>query len=479
MRKSTLKKQLGEKSKKSTPKQGDQSFIKLPIINPQAAGIDIGSRMHAVAVSPGIDNTPVRMFGSFTCDLMAIVQWLRQCKVTTVAMESTGVYWKPLYGLLIQYDFDVWLVNSKQTRNISGKKTDMEDAAWIQQLHSCGLLTRSFLPDNLVETLRTIVRQRRALLQDANRCIQRIQKNLELMNIKIHTVINDIMGKTGKAIVEAIIKGERKAANFLPLVDYRIEASKEDILKSLEGNWRPECLFLITQCYRQYQQLQDHISDCDKETEQILEKLSALQNDGVIEPVETLPSTQNAAVETTVTPTKKKKKKSKNTPVYNVRNYLIEIHGVDVLEIFGISEISALEILSETGTEMTKWATESNFISWLNLCPNNKISGGKLISSKLLKKKPNNASRAFRAAANGLQRTDNWLGDYFRRKRAKGGQKFAIVCTARKLALIYYKMVRYKVPFMPVDKNEYQEKFRKAKIAGLEKRLAELKKQAA
>ncbi len=409
---------------------------------------------------------------------MAIVQWLLQCKVTTVAMESTGVYWKPLYAMLIQYNFDVWLVNSKQTRNVNGKKTDIEDAAWIQQLHSCGLLTRSFLPDDLTETLRSVVRQRRALLQDTNRCIQRIQKNLELMNVKIHTVINDIMGKTGKAIVEAIINGERKAENFLPLIDRRIQATQEDIIKSLEANWRSECLFLIKQCYTQYQQLQDYLLDCDKEVENILGQMSAVQNEGVIEAVEDSMTTQQNREPAKATPIKKKKK-SKNTPVYDVRQYLHQIHGVDVLDIFGISEISAMEIFSETGTDLSKWATANHFISWLNLCPNNKISGGKLISSKLLKKMPNNASRAFRAAANGLQRTDNWLGDYFRRMRAKGGQKFAIVCTARKLALIYYKMVRYKVGFMPVDIEEYNQKRREAKIDSLEKKLAELRKLAA
>jgi transposase len=299
------------------------------------------------------------------------------------------------------------------------------------------------------------------------------------MNIKIHTVINDIMGKTGKAIVEAIINGERKAENFLPLIDSRIQASDEDIIKSLEGNWRPECLFLIKQCYSQYQQLQQHLVDCDKEVENILGQMSAVQSEGIIETAEAPSDQQDSRDDTKASTIKKKKRKSKNSPVYDVRQYLHQIHQVDVLDIFGISEISAMEILAETGTDLSKWATANHFVSWLNLCPNNKISGGKLISSKLMKKMPNNASMAFRAAANGLQKTDNWLGDYFRRMRAKGGQKFAIVCTARKLALIYYKMVRYKTPFMPVDMQEYKEKHRLSKIASLEKKIAELRKAAA
>jgi hypothetical protein len=301
------------------------------------------------------------------------------------------------------------------------------------------------------------------------------------MNVKIHTVINDIMGKTGKAILEAIIGGERKAENFLPLIDGRIQASDQDIVKSLQGNWRRECLFLIKQCYTQYQQLQQHLQDCDKEVEHILGQMSAKENQGIIGQEAINQSTSQQAVEepSKSGSVKKKKKKSKNTPRCNVRQYLHQIHGVDVMDIFGISEITAMEILSETGTDLSKWATEKKFISWLNLSPNNKISGGKLISSKLMKKMPNNCARAFKAAANGLQKTDNWLGDYFRRMRAKGGQKFAIVCTARKLSLIYYKMVRYKLPFMPFDVNEYREKHRKAKIASLEKKLAELRKAAA
>jgi hypothetical protein len=342
-------------------------------------------------------------------------------------------------------------------------------------LHSCGLLSRSFLPDDLTETLRTIVRQRRALLQDSGRCVQRIQKNLEMMNIKIHTVINDIMGKTGTAILEAIIRGEKKAENFLPFIDSRIKASKEDILKSLEGNWRSECLFLIKQCYTQYQQLQQHLLSCDKEVEVVLMHIVAQKNDGVIEPN----PTEQTAPKTNTDIKKKKVRKSKNTPYWDVRKYLHRIHGVDVVDIFGVSEVTALEILSETGKDLSKWPTENHFVSWLNLSPNKKESGGKLISGKRMKKKLNPTSQAFRAAANGLQKTDNWLGDYFRRMRAKGGQKFAIVCTARKLALIYYKMVTQKIPFIPVDMKTYKETNNKNKIAFLEKKLAELKKSAA
>ena len=473
MSKSTSKKAHQRKAAANKKKPLKQEVVHMQVIRPNAAGIDIGDIMHAVAVPPGRDKEPVRSFGAFTCDLMAIVQWLKQCLIDTVAMESTGVYWKPLYALLIAEGFEVYLVNAKQTKNVSGRKTDMSDAAWIQMLHCCALLKSSFLPDDLTETIRTLVRQRKALLQDSSRCIQRIQKNLELMNVKIHTVISDITGKTGKAIIEAIIAGERKPQNFLPLIDERILATEEDILKSLEGNWRRECVFLVKQCYCQYKELQAHINECEKEIESLLQQMAAVVNEGIIE---TVPAKGNE--DGKPKKEKKKKRKNKNTPCYDVRAYLLQIHGVDVLEIFGISEISALEILAETGTDLSKWPTGNHFVSWFNFCPNNKITGGKLISSMIMKKTPNIAAQAFRAAANGLSRSDNWLGDYFRRMRAKGGHKYAIVATARKLALIYYRMVRYKEVFKEVDMEAYKEKQRQAKIGYLEKRLAKLRGEA-
>jgi transposase len=466
MSKGTCKKEKRKKAGSAKSKEPKPSVVQMQVVRSNAAGIDIGDTLHAVAVPPDRDKEPVRQFGAFTCDLQAIVKWLKECGIESVAMESTGVYWKPLYGLLIMNGFEVCLVNARHTKNVNGRKTDMADAAWIQQLHSCGLLKSSFLPDDQTETLRTLVRQRKALLQDSNRCIQRIQKNFELMNIKIHTVIRDIMGKTGKAIIEAIINGEREARNFLPLIDGRIRASEEEIEKSLEGNWRSECLFLVKQCYKQYQQLQSHILECEKEIEEVLRQMVATSTEDSMQSRE---SQEQDATKKSV------KKKSKNAPEYDVRAYLRQIHQVDVLEIFGISETSALEILSETGTDLSRWPTVNHFVSWLNLCPNNKITGGKLVSSKVMKKQPNTAAQAFRAAANGVRRSDNWLGDYFRRMRAKGGHKFAITATARKQALIYYKMVREKEAFKAVDIEIYKEKQRQSKIQYLEKRLAQLR----
>jgi transposase len=438
-------------------KKSKKGSVSMPLVHLDAAGIDIGDSLHVVAVPSDRDPVNVRRFGGFTEDLERIANWLQECRIDTVAMESTGVYWKNLFAVLIERGIDVYLVNAKHTRNITGKKDDESDAEWIQRLHSCGLLKSSFLPDDRTETLRTLVRHRRSLTQDSSRYVLRMQKALELMNIKIHTVINDITGKTGISILKAIIGGERNAQNFLPLIDGRIKAKPESILKSLQGHWREEHLFLLKQCYNLYQHMQLQIEVCDREIEKVLQLMA------------------NSEDKEVPLPGGGKKRKSKNQPRFNTVNYLKEIHKIDVTQIFGISEISALEILSETGTDLSKWATENRFVSWLNLRPNNKITGGKLISSQLLKKKPNAASQAFRMAANSLKQSKNWLGDYFRRMRSKGGQKYAIVATARKLAIIYYKMVRYKQPFTPFNLDKYREKYRLAKIKYLERVLHQLK----
>jgi transposase len=288
------------------------------------------------------------------------------------------------------------------------------------------------------------------------------------MNIKFHTLFADVTGKTSTAFIEAILNGQRNGANFLPLVDGRIKAKREDILKSLEGDWRTEHLFTLRQSYELYKTCQHHIEQCDAEIEMHLQRYEAKTNEGIIR-------NKGTACRQPV----EKKKKQKGAPAFDVREYLETIYGVDVLAIYGLSEMSGLEILSEVGTDLNKWENENHFRSWLNLCPNNKISGGKLISSKLLKKKPNAASQAFRIAANTLQRSNHWLGDYFRRMKSRGGNKFAVVATANKLATIFYNMVTKKEAFKPVDLAQYQEKYKNAKIAFYERKLSELKATAA
>ena len=380
--------------------------LSIQIINQNAAGIDVGDRLLSVAVPPGRDEVSVKEFGAFTEDLHALAHWLKKCNIETVAMECTGVYWKNIYTVLIQYGFEVYLVNARHTRNVSGKKTDAKDAQWIQRLHTCGLLNSCFLPDDRTQTVRTLVRWRRSLTQDSTRYLLRLQKAVEMMNSKLHAVISNLTGKTGTAIIEAIIAGERKPENFLPLVRKGIKADKDTLLKSLQAHWRTEQLFLMEQSYRIYQFIQQEIKHCESKIEEALQSFIAASNEGIIEQNDPSPG-----------------RTTKNKLSFDAPIYLEKIHGIDVTAIYGISEIAALEILAETGTNLSKWPTENHFVSWLNLCPNNKISGGKLISSQMLKKKPNIASQAFRYAANTLQRSDHWLGDYFRRMKAKGGNK--------------------------------------------------------
>ena len=462
-------------NKKTSKKTEKQNIVSLPLINEHAAGIDISDKEHVVAVPENIGKERVRKFGTMTCDLQLIVLWLKECLIKTVALESTGVYWRPLFSVLVRAGFEVHLVNAKHVKNVTGRKTDEDDAMWIQKLHSCDLLKSSYLPDDHQDALRTLVRHRRTLVQDSSRFVNRMQKAMELMNIKFHTVINDIVGQTGKAVVEAIIDGERNAQNFLPLIGKGIKADHETIRKSLEGNWRQEHLYTLKDSYEFYKIYVTRIEQLDKEIEKQLQEYEAKCNEGVIE----IKKDNTDKSDKTSNGKEKKKKKQKNHPPFDVRGFLERIHGVDVMDIYELSETSGLEILSETGTDLSRWETEAHFRSWLNLCPNTKISGGKIISSKVMRKKANAASQAFRYAANGVQRSDHWLGDYFRRMKAKGGNKYAVLATAGKLATIYYNMVRNKEEFKPMDLIKYQEKYKQAKISYLERTLKRLKEVAA
>jgi len=355
--------------KVKTKKTKAKNVIEMPIVNLYSAGIDISDKEHVVAVPEGVAAECVRSFGTMTCDLVELIKWLQECEIETVAMESTGVYWKPIFSMLVHNGFEVYLVNARHVKNVTGRKTDQSDAMWIQKLHSCGLLKSSYLPGDEQEALRTLVRYRRTLVQDSSRFINRMQKSLELMNIKFHTVIADITGKSGRNVIEAILKGEREGKNFLPFIDKRVKADRETIVKSLEGNWRPEHLFTLEESYKMYLIYKDHIAACDQQIEKQLQQHEAKRNDGVIE-IDQKPERKPI-----------QKRKDKNHPQFDIRGYLERIHGVDVLNIYGLSETCGLELLAETGTELNQWENDNHFVSWLNLCPNNKISGGKSCSS--------------------------------------------------------------------------------------------------
>jgi transposase len=424
------------------------------IVHPNAAGIDIASQMHYVAVPPDRDASPVRKFGSFTADLHEIALWLKQCKVDTVAMESTGIYWVQLYLTLEEYGFDVFLVNARHIKNVSGRKSDVLDCQWILQLHTYGLLSPSFQPESITRELRTYMRQRKNLTEGYSTQILLMQKAFEQMNIKLHNVITDITGKSGQKMIQAILGGERNAETLAALADRHVRASKGDLVKSLEGNWREEYLFELKQSYELYLVFQQKISECDIQIEKVLHSLDNKSPDSDSEK-------------------KDRKVYSKNRFHFDATNYLKNIIGVDITKMFGVSELIATEIISETGLDMSKWPTKKHFASWLNLAPNNRISGGKLLKSKKTKKK-NKAGQAFLMAAFALQRSDNWLGEFYRRVKAKNGPSIANKATARKLSLIFYDMVKDKKEFSPIPIDIYNQQFKERRMKYIQNQASKL-----
>lgn len=433
--------------KKSTQKA-------LALINANAAGIDIGSTFHYVAVPEDRDEQPVRRFESFTQDLHELAHWLKECGIRTVAMESTGIYWLQLFVILEQEGFEVYLVNARHVKNVSGRKSDVLDCQWIQQLHSYGLLSASFQPDELTRSLRGYMRHRKHLTESYAKQVLHMQKAFEQMNIKLHTVLTDITGKSGMAIIRAILAGQRDAHQLAQLVDGRVRSSEEQIVKSLEAHWQEEPLFELKQAYELYLCYKGKIAECDTEIEKALGKFRGEAELG---------TPQN----------KPRKVHSKNRLNFDAGQYLQAILGVDVTQMFGISEVLALEIVSEVGTDMRKWPTKKHFTAWLNLAPNNRISGGKLLRSKRQKKK-NKAAQAFLMAAYALQRSDHWLGAFYRRMKARQGALVATKATARKLATIFYHMVKEQVAFHPIPVDQYEQELAERKRKYVQQQAAKM-----
>ncbi|MEJ7610298.1 MAG: IS110 family transposase [Ferruginibacter sp.] len=420
-----------------------------PVLQPDAAGIDISSKEHFIAVNPERDDKPIRCFGSFTEDLYAIAAWLKECRVNTIAMEATGIYWVSLFLVLEECGFEVLLVNARHVKNVRGKKSDVSDAEWIRQLHSCGLLSASFQPDDFTRSLRSYMRHRKNLLQMASTHIRMMQKAMEQMNIKLQNLIADITGKSGRAIITAILDGERNPEVLVQLLDGRIKANREDVKKSLNGVWKKENLFELKQSYDMYQLYRAKIAECDDQIKDlVLQKSGPEQNN-------------NGSA-------KKTAKANKNNLSFNAKQLLQQITGTDVTEIYGINDSNAMEILSETGFSMEKWPTEKHFTAWLNLAPNNKISGGKVLSSKVPKKK-NRAGQVFRLAAFAVQRSKNPMGMFYQRLKSRLGVAKAITATARKIAIIFYKMIKDKVMFKPISIESYTEGFKERQIKKLER----------
>jgi transposase len=444
-----------EKNQKKKAIQG------MPVVQPYAAGADIGDTKHDIAINDGCGGHIVRVFNTFTEDIRDAVDWLKSEGVTTVAMESTGVYYLPFYLMLEEAGIEPYLVNARFVKNVTGRKKDDTDAMWIQRLHSCGLIHKCFQPDNETRTLRTYIRQRKGLITRGSDEVRRMQKALELMNVKVHTVISDIVGKTGTDIVNSIINGNHDPVELAKMRDPRIKASEEEIIKSLEGIWKEEYIFILKQAYNAYNFCQQQIMECeDKIHEQLLKQVAEI-NQGDITGIEQAP--------------RKKSKSKKNQYSFAVRPFLIQLIGVDLCRIPGISEVTVLDFLSETGTDMSVWKSSKHFAAWLNLVPNTKITGGKIISSRMMKKK-NSAGQSLRMAASSLYRNKTPIGDYHRRMSAKYGGKGASLATAHKFARIIYVMISQKIEFDMQQLLDSQKKYREMKIKQLEYQLAKLKK---
>ena len=432
-----------------------------PVLEPNAAGIDVGAREMFVAVPPGRDENPVRVFATFTEDLERLTDWLEQCGVTTVALESTGVYWIPIFEILEQRGIRPCLVNARHMKNVPGRRTDWHECQWLQFLHSVGLLRAAFRPGQDVCAVRTLLRHRNELVAAASQHVQHMHKALTQMNLQIHHVISDITGLTGRAIVDAILAGQRDGAELAKLRDPHIKADTETIRKSLEGNWRPEHLFTLGQSRDLYRIYQHQIVNCDLEIEKMLQGFEP-RTDPAERPLPPDRKRYRGG-------SKRRKKNGHPHPEFDLRTETYKLFGVDVTQIPGLEE-NALPLFSEIGRDMSRWPNAGHFVSWLALCPDNDISGGKLLWRGARKVK-NRAGHLFRLAAYSLHHSLTPLGNYLRRMKAKLGPKAATMATAHKIAVIFYTMVKKQV--------EYDETLWDLRDAQREKRLgAKLKRQA-
>ena len=446
-----------QRSRYKSKKKGSKSQMTLPKhlehINKMAAGIDIGSKSHFVAVPEGCDDVCVREFKSFTTDLYELANWLEECGVTTVAMESTGVYWIPLYELLESRGFDVKLVDARHVKNVSGRKTDVLDCQWLQQLHTYGLLNGAFRPNEQVCALRVYTRQRSMLIEQASSHIQHMQKALSQMNVQLHNVISDITGDTGMRIIRAIVNGERDTKLLASYRDRRCKNPLEIIEKSLAGCYREEHVFSLQQALDLYEIYQNKVAACDEEIEK---KLLTFGERKEIKEDEL----KERAVK------RKGKGRSKNAPLFNLKAHLIRMAGVDLTMIPGVEASSALKIVSEIGLDLSRWKSSKQFASWLGLCPGNKVSGGKRLSGKS-KRTGNYAASTLRMAASTLHRSDSALGAFFRRLKSRLGAPKATTAAAHKLGVIIFEMLRNGVEYNEVGQNYYEEQYRARLINNL------------
>ena len=413
-------------------KVSKKTRVTLPVLKPDAAGIDIGATEIYVAVPAGRDPEPVRMFATFTQDLIQLAEWLQQCGVRTVAMESTGVYWVPLMQILEARGLEVYLVNAKHVKNVPGRRTDVSDCQWLQYLHAVGLLRASFRPAPEICAIRTLLRHRDSLVEMATAHVQHMQKALDQMNLQIHHVISDITGTTGLAIMDAILAGNRDTQALAALRDPRVRASADTIAKSLVGDYRPEHLFTLRQSIDLYREYQRQLGTCEQEMQRLMKDLETNAD-----PTVSLPVAKDSV---------RKCKVMLPAKALALREEAFRILGVDLTAIPGISVLHVQTILAELGGDVSKFRSASAFSSWMGLCPDNDISGGKVLWTGTRKVK-NRVALTLRMAAQSLQKSESALGEFYRRMRTRLGAPKAITAAAHKLARIIYHMLKTREPY--------------------------------
>ena len=427
----------------------------LPIVHDRAAGIDIGSRFHVVAVSPELSDQPVQTFQAFTSDLQRMADWLLVTGVKTVAMESTGVYWVAAYEVLESRGLEVILANAREARAVPGRKSDVNDAQWLQRLHACGLLRASFRPASDIAALRAYLRSRERHLDYAAAHIQHMQKALTFMNLQLHHVISDVTGATGMRIIRAIVAGERDPDKLALMRDRGCKASIETVRAALVGHYQPEHVFALTQALALYDFYQKCVGECDARIEQVLATLNAERQ----MPEAPLPKPRHRT-------------KQPNAVNFDVRTAMYQLAGTDLTQIHGIGPFLALRLVAECGTDLSRWPTAKHFTSWLTLSPGCKISGGKVLSAHT-RKTSNRLTVALRLAATTVGRTNTALGAFYRRLAARIGNAKAVTATARKIAILFYNAMRFGMDYRDPGADHYEQQYRERVVKQLHRRAAQ------
>jgi len=427
----------------------------LPVIHERAAGIDVGSRFHVVAVGADLCDEPVQTFQAFTSDLQRMTDWLVGMGITTVAMESTGVYWVPVYEVLESRGIEVILANAREARSVPGRKSDVNDAQWLQRLHACGLLRASFRPGRDIAALRVYLRLRERHLDYAAAHIQHMQKALTFMNLQLHHVVADVTGVTGMKIIRAIVSGQRDPQVLAQMRDVRCKASEETVRAALVGNYQPEHVFALAQALALYDFYQARVDECDAKIQEVLAMLIAEK----APPSAPLPKARHRTAQP-------------NAVSFDVRPILYQLAGVDVTQIHGLGPYVALRLIAECGTDLSRWRSAKHFTSWLTLSPGSKISGGKVLSAHT-RKTTNRVAAHLRLAAVTVGRTDTALGAFYRRLSARVGKAKAVTATARKIAVLFYNAMRFGMDYQDPGAAHYEQKYRERAIKQLHRRAAQ------